>query len=82
MGVCDMGYCKKHDAYNGNGYCEHCAKELREDRDYTSVLADALDALKNVPEKECSEEVQETINAAIEDMRDVLAWLRYGGSAG
>lgn len=78
MGVWDMGYCKKHDAYNGNGFCQHCAKELREEQDYTSVLSDALDALKNIPHGECSEEVQETINAVIEDVGDVLNWLRFG----
>lgn len=23
-----MGYCARHDAYNGNGVCEHCQSEL------------------------------------------------------
>jgi hypothetical protein len=23
-----MGYCKRHDAYNGNGVCEHCKAEF------------------------------------------------------
>jgi len=49
---------------------------MNEERDYVSVLADALSALRNIPDDECSEDVSETLVAVEEDVSDVLKWLR------
>lgn len=46
-----------------------------EDRDYTAILADALDALRSVPDDEHTEEVGETLEAVIEDLSDVLQFM-------
>jgi len=49
---------------------------MNEERDYLSVLADALSALQEIPDNEHSEEVGETLDAVVEDVSDVLDWLR------
>ena len=49
---------------------------MNEERDYTAIMEDALSALKNIPCHERSEEVGETLEAVIEDISDVLEWLR------
>ena len=49
---------------------------MNEERDYVSVLDDALSALRNIPDDECSEGVWEYIEAIKEDVSDVLEWLR------
>jgi len=33
-----MGYCKKHDAYNGNGYCEWCDREKEVGTDLAQLM--------------------------------------------
>jgi len=57
-------------------FMTHEEAPMNEERDYIGILADALNGLRNIPEKERSEEVGETIDAAIEDIDDVLTWLR------
>ncbi len=50
--------------------------DTEDEPDYIAFLGDSLDALRNIPDDECSEEVSETICAVIEDLDSVLAWLR------
>lgn len=50
--------------------------DTEEEPDYIAWLGDALDALRNIPEDEHSEEVGETLSAVIEDLDGVLTWFR------
>jgi len=50
--------------------------DAKDEPDYIAWLGDSLDALRNIPDDECSEEVSKTICAVIEDLGGVLAWLR------
>jgi len=51
-------------------------KDTEAEPDYVAWVADALFALRNIPDDEHSEEVGETIGAVIEDLEGVLSWLR------